>query len=219
MKQRNLKSTTVRQTALFPDKGQGAIIEDAYRYRLWRTWDTDRPSLVWILLNPSMADEHTDDPTLRRLLRFSQTFGYGGLVLVNLFAWQTPDPRLLSTVPDPVGPKNDHFIQEAVTQTEQIVIAWGNGGRYLHREQAVLALLSSVPLSCLNVTRCGSPVHPLYQPRTRSLMPFLSPMTQGMCDVAGEWTGRTQGNDPLTSNDGVRHPEHEQATDHSERKP
>jgi hypothetical protein len=205
MKQRNPKSTTVQQTALFPNKGQGAIIEDAYRYRLWRTWDTDRPSLVWILLNPSIADEDTDDPTLRRLIRFSQTFGYGGLVLVNLFAWRTPDPRLLSTVPDPVGPKNDQFIREAVTQAEQIVVAWGNSGRYLHREQAVLALLSPVPLSCLDVTGRGSPVHPLYQPSSKSLTPFLGPMTQRTYDVAGQWTGRTESGDPLTSNNGVRH--------------
>lgn len=36
-----------------------------YRYRLWRQWDRG-PVMAWIMLNPSTADAHTDDPTTRR---------------------------------------------------------------------------------------------------------------------------------------------------------
>ncbi len=51
-------------------QGNGAILSGRYRYLLWRTWDETCPRLLWVLLNPSKADEQTDDPTLRRCSRF-----------------------------------------------------------------------------------------------------------------------------------------------------
>ena len=62
-----------------PAQDNGAIIEGAYRYLLWRTWDASLPHALWILLNPSMADERIDDPTLRRCKAFSASWRFGGL--------------------------------------------------------------------------------------------------------------------------------------------
>lgn len=82
----------IKRTVVAPKlpQGNGAIIRGRYRYLLWRTWDMTRPRLLWVLLNPSTADDQTDDPTLRRCIRFSRDWQYGGLEIVNLFAFRTP---------------------------------------------------------------------------------------------------------------------------------
>ncbi len=70
--------------------GNGAIFsdDDTYRYLLWRTWDESLPRLLWVLLNPSTADAEIADPTLSACIGFSQELRYGGLEIVNLFAYQ-----------------------------------------------------------------------------------------------------------------------------------
>ncbi len=44
----------------------GALFSDdrVYRYALWRTWSPSQPSVMFIGLNPSTADESQDDPTI-----------------------------------------------------------------------------------------------------------------------------------------------------------
>jgi hypothetical protein len=69
--------------------------------------------LCWVLLNPSTADDRRDDPTIRRCLGFARSLGYGGIHVVNLFAFRATCPRQLRAADDPVGPDNDGFILRA----------------------------------------------------------------------------------------------------------
>lgn len=144
----------------------GAVFDpgDRYRYRLWRTWDTRRPSVAFLLLNPSVADATRDDPTLRRCLGFARAWGYGGVEIANLFAWRATDPATLRRCVDPVGPDNDAAILAAIAAAPLAVAAWGNGGRLHDRAAAVLRLLAGAPLMCLGLTGAGQPRHPLYTP-------------------------------------------------------
>ncbi len=155
----------------FSDQQQGVVIDGPYRYLLWRIWDPGQPRLLWVMLNPSTADEATNDPTLRRILGFSHASGFGGLEVVNLFAWRSPSPKALLCVPDAVGPANDRYIQEAVMRAEKIVAAWGNEGARDGREKAVLALISR-PVFCLGTTGLGHPRHPLYVKAQTKLGPM-----------------------------------------------
>lgn len=70
----------------------GAIFSDCerYRYRLWREWEPALPTLAFLLLNPSTADERVNDPTIERCQRRAVTWGYGRLEIVNLFPLRVP---------------------------------------------------------------------------------------------------------------------------------
>jgi hypothetical protein len=90
----------------------GAINIDGYRYVLWRNWvPNNRRRMLWIMLNPSKADEKQSDRTLQQCIHFSDRELYGGLEVVNLFAYQTPYPRKLREIPDPIGSENPRHLE------------------------------------------------------------------------------------------------------------
>jgi hypothetical protein len=134
-----------------------------YRYRLWRRWDPSRPPIAFCMLNPSTADEKSDDPTIRRCIGFAHEWGYGGVEVVNLFALRATDPRELRDVRDPVGPRNDAYVLSAAARSALVVLAWGSHGAYRARDAKILELLSPrARLLALGWTRARQPRHPLY---------------------------------------------------------
>ncbi len=134
-----------------------------YRYALGRRWGEGR-TLTWVMLNPSMADERRDDPTIRRCISFSQEWGFSALQVVNLFALRTPHPRALLEAGDALGPRGEHTLRTAIRDAEVVVAAWGNvHPRLAGRAEAVRRLLPP-DAWCLGVTGRGEPRHPLYVP-------------------------------------------------------
>lgn len=158
---------------VFRDDRHGADLSEdrVYRYRLWRTWDAAKPTVAWLMLNPSTADESEDDPTIRRCIGFARDWGYGGLVVGNLFALRATDPGDLREHSDPVGPENDAHLQAICADADRVVAAWGAQGSLYDRASEVHQLLD-VDLYALDTTRNGQPVHPLYQPADREPRPF-----------------------------------------------
>ncbi len=141
----------------------GAIFDctGAYRYRLWREWDAARPSVAFVMLNPSTADAEGDDPTIRRCIGFARTWGFGRLEVVNLFALRATDAVELRRHAEPVGPENDRHIRELVGGAAAVVAAWGCHGALSARADAVEALLPPKIFE-LGRTIGGAPRHPLY---------------------------------------------------------
>lgn len=136
-----------------------------YRYDLNRVWDwdSDRPVVGWVMLNPSTATAKVNDPTIRRCIAFSMRWGYGGIVVRNLFALRATDPRELRHHPDPDGPDNHLHLLSAVHDAFT-VCAWGShqlaiepGARLVNKLLAV-----GVDVRCLGTTKDGHPRHPLY---------------------------------------------------------
>ena len=66
-------------------------------------------AITWIMLNPSTADFYRDDPTIRRVTRFSAAWGFRDVWVVNLFAARTTDPKMLRSFTDPVGVGGDNY--------------------------------------------------------------------------------------------------------------
>jgi hypothetical protein len=143
-----------------------------YRYVLRREVPdlfATRRTALWVMLNPSTADATADDPTIRRCLDFSRAWGCDRMVVVNLYALRTTDPRRLWDAEDPVGPENDAHIGTAAGLAGLTVCAWG-GHAKPERVAQILPLLSAP--QCLGRTRGGSPRHPLYLPKVTRLEPF-----------------------------------------------
>jgi hypothetical protein len=143
----------------------GAIIDPTgtYRYRLWRQWDRTQPRVAFVMLNPSTADAVTDDPTIRRCIRLAQSWGYGSVEVVNLFAYRATQPAVLRRVADPIGPKNDRYLLQTRRRARTIIAAWGNHGLLGGRGRVVLRLLGNeAGWHCLGMTKHGQPRHPLY---------------------------------------------------------
>jgi len=155
-------------TALFSDCG-------TYRYTLVRVWDQARPRLNFVGLNPSTADAIQNDPTITRVLERARRGGFGSLVVTNLYALRSTDPRALATHPDPVGPLNDGYLIEEAAFADVVLVGWGSDRTARERARQVLerfAGLERLDLRCLGINRDGAPIHPLYVPYARELVRY-----------------------------------------------
>jgi hypothetical protein len=133
-----------------------------YRFALWRRWSAG-PQLLFVMLNPSTADETTDDPTIRRCIGFARAWGFGSLAVGNLFAFRTPKPGDLRISAEPIGAGNDDWLLRLQAGSDLTVAAWGNHGGFLDRGSVVRSILPN--LHVLRLTKNGEPQHPLYLPR------------------------------------------------------
>ena len=145
-------------------------------------WDDDLPAILFIGLNPSTADEEQDDPTIRRCMSFSRDWGYGTLLMANLFAFRATDPAKLRLQDDPVGPENDYWIEREYERAQTRIAAWGTKGSYQNRDVAIRKLLPD--LFCLGLTNGGYPKHPLYLPKDTKFIPLR--MTEKIEEEKGE---------------------------------
>jgi hypothetical protein len=143
-----------------------------YRYLLWIEWHPCRTNCAFVMLNPSKATERENDPTIERCERRARAWGHGGLVVVNLFALRSTDPKALYSHPDPVGPLNDQLLLGAAEGCETVACAWGTHGKLRGRAAEVRQLLARKRLSALKLNRDGSPAHPLYLPYSSIPIPF-----------------------------------------------
>jgi hypothetical protein len=155
-----------RRPATPPNLLRSAVIKGPYRYDLTRTWNLSLPVCGWVMLNPSKADAQDDDPTIRRCVAYAAAWGFGGLVVRNLFALRASNPAALGRADAPIGPDNDGWLTDW-HGVKQVVAAWGTGRwPQLHGRAAHVAALladTGVPVVCLQAGRRGQPMHPLYQ--------------------------------------------------------
>ena len=109
--------------------GNGAILspDRLYRYVFWRCIAHDIPKrCVFIMLNPSTADERINDPTVRKCIGFAQRWEFGYVDVVNLFAWRATKPQGLLETTNPEGRENERYVTEAVYYASRVVLAWGS---------------------------------------------------------------------------------------------
>ena len=150
--------------------GAGAYISECgrFRYALERHFmdllgAPSRGTVCFVMLNPSTADAFVDDPTIRRCVGFARTWGFGSLVVVNLYAFRATKPDDLAKAGYPIGPENDQVIGQAVTESQLVVAAWGASAEP-GRVTDVRALIKArgKTVHHLGLTKSGAPRHPLY---------------------------------------------------------
>ncbi len=145
-----------------------ASISTSGKYRYWLTRKSEldeptKPSVLFVMLNPSTADATKDDPTIKRCRRFAKDWGCAGIMVVNLYAYRATDPKELRHVDDPYGPGNVECLVKVLSDWNEVVCAWGGKAS----DEAVakfkaLARARNVKLMCLGTTQSGSPRHPLF---------------------------------------------------------
>lgn len=144
--------------------------DGAYRYWLVRTdpavVGAEVPYVLWVMLNPSTADDAQDDPTVRRVRGFSERLGYRRFVIVNLYAYRATDPTDLWRVPaaQRVGSENDDVIRLAARSAQLVVCAWGAHAQAPRVTEVSKILANKQPVIALAFTKGGEPVHPVRQP-------------------------------------------------------
>jgi hypothetical protein len=159
--------------------GMNAIIstDGLYRYALHRRWAPYGTRAVFIMLNPSTADETTDDPTIRRCVGFARREGCSALTVANLYAWRATKPDDLLTADDPIGYNNHEYIHHYLESNDTTVRvaawgAWRSGLPAKRRPPQIDVASMGFDLSCLGVTSNGDPRHPLYVRADQPLVPF-----------------------------------------------
>lgn len=154
-----------------------AIISECeqYRYRLTRRWK-DGPSILWVMLNPSIADAEQLDPTLRRCLGFSKAWGYGRMVIANIYALRSTDPkRLLKHNHNPSNRINNQYIYQEALRCKKIVLGCGSHSMARDRLSEVTHVITNLAgkkCYCLGTTQAGYPKHPLYVAGNTELVRF-----------------------------------------------
>ena len=160
-----------------------------YRYTLRRRWLLGSGSILWVLLNPSKAGVLVSDPTVTRLIDFSQIFGYRQMTLLNIFALRSTDPKELRKVDDPIGPENDAWIERVVMSEDhqRVVVAWGSHGRLYGRGNDVFRCLQlHANVYGFRLTKNGNPQHPLYVARSTPLE-LLATRVETLAETKSLW--------------------------------
>lgn len=166
-------------------------INDCYRYELRRIWDDKLPLLVVCMLNPSTADHRQNDPTILTLIHFAKLWGYGGILVVNLYAFRASQPAVMAAAPEPIGEHNHDHCRAALRYAShnggKALAAWGapsaiNPFALLQQVARFTreAEIWTVDLVCLGTTSNGAPKHPMARglhriPRDQQPLPWSRP--------------------------------------------
>ena len=130
-------------------------------------------AVMFVMLNPSTADEYRDDPTIRRCIGFAKAWGYRTLYVTNLSPLRATDPKeLLAAGPEPEGVRRENLenILETALYCQVVVAAWGVHGAAEGRAGHVIQALEPLTeVHCLGLTAAGHPKHPLYVPANTGL--------------------------------------------------
>ena len=103
-----------------------------YRYELHREWDKKKGKVLFIMLNPSTACGVSDDLTTIRCINFAKKWGYGGLMIGNIYPFRAKRPKDLRKWTNNCGKEeykalfeNMDCVRDMAVDAEIIVCAWG----------------------------------------------------------------------------------------------
>lgn len=162
------RRSTIRGDLVSPPIQSEAIFSPCELYRYWLSWRwSDAPALYVWMLNPSTATNDKLDATCAGLVSRAKKWGYGAVIVLNLFAYRATQPVDMKRHPDPVGPANDAmtalFLGRALDDGSPVVVAWGTDGKHRGREAWAVeqARRAGVRLFAFCENGDGSPHHPL----------------------------------------------------------
>ncbi len=127
---------------------------------------------MFVGLNPSTANENTDDPTIKRVKSIANNLGYGGVYMMNCFPFVTSEPKEIELDWDYILMNDSHLI-DIGRKCRDVIFAWGNF-KIVKKEGRDLKMKELFPQSkALHINKNGSPKHPLYCKKTTQLTPYI----------------------------------------------
>jgi len=127
------------------------------RYSLSRIWENKLPKVLFIMLNPSIANSKKNDPTIRKIISYSKSWGFGGVYVGNLYSNISPYPKDIRLIKFHREKKNIESIKKMEEIAELTVFAWGNNEKTPNWLKALIKKPYYIELS-----KNGIPKHPLY---------------------------------------------------------
>lgn len=150
-----------------------------HRVLLTRQWD-ERPRLLVVMFNPSLADASIDDPTISLVCAIASHNGFGGVVVTNGISLRSSAPgpahELVQRALRGSGPDHELLQENLAVIVEQaqragaVLLAWGalagkTPASALWFEKIRWAVGQALPdgagVLCLGKTKAGFPLHPL----------------------------------------------------------
>ena len=104
-----------------------------YRYQLHREWDESKGKVLFVMLNPSTADADTNDLTTIRCINFAKRWGYGGIMIGNIYPFRAKRPKNLRKWLNEgsdyafwkSGYDNENHVKTMARKAGVVVCAWG----------------------------------------------------------------------------------------------
>ena len=138
-------------------KGASFSKNKLHRFSLFRIWDCELPKVLFIMFNPSEANQKKDDPTIRRVIDFSIRWGFGGVYVGNIFSYISKNPKNIKIENPYFNRKNIKSIVKMEKDSSKTILAWGNNTNAPKWIKKVIKDPNYIELS-VN----GIPKHPLY---------------------------------------------------------
>lgn len=144
-----------------------------FRWTLTRRW-ADGPVVCFVMLNPSTATATIDDPTIRRCMTFAKAWGFGSLLVLNLYPYRATKPKDLKNAMRRIdvtgGTKGQEALRKA-TEADLVIAAWGSHASQEAKDR-FFRITAPKPIWCIDTNGDLTPVHPLYQKGDKMPKPF-----------------------------------------------
>lgn len=117
--------------------------DERCRFSYTKTWESDKPKALFILMNPSKGTELKLDNTIVNINNYCVDEGFGAFRIVNLFPLMATNPKELSGNFTLETDRNMKTISDSIDEFDLILIAWGTERKYVQRKREVEELLIS----------------------------------------------------------------------------
>lgn len=124
--------------------------------------------MLFVMLNPSTADAEKDDPTIKNIIDRTYNWGFGKLVVVNLFPIRSSSPSVAKEYAQTRVLSDERFqnrrrIRKEARKAGIVICAWGGSPFAVDAGERIWSLLrmSNIETFCIGTTKSGAPKHPL----------------------------------------------------------
>jgi hypothetical protein len=182
----------VEETALIHSR---SIHTECGRFRIFleRVWDDSQEKIVFLCMNPSIADHLQSDLTVTNCMNLAVQWRYGGVIVINLYPLYSTDPAGL-TGHIGADKKNEYMVRATMKAASRIYLACGN--KHLPKLRQLLSPIADDVrnnLYCIKKNKGGGFKHPSRLPFNRVGKDGMIERIEYRRDIAVDYNKDIQG--------------------------